>query len=156
MRIVAPAFTPGEFVGCQSLALAVLALEVIAIGLKRIVDRARNGRWRIALAANHSFKLSFTVRSGTTRVRHRKMAEFPLAWSGTDANPQVKPMDRWAEPLISQAYLAAVCRSMPSALAALRLMTSSNFTGAWTGRSAGLLPLRIRSTYEAARRCISA
>ena len=34
----------------------------------------------------------------------------------------------------------------PSALAALRLMTSSNFTGAWTGRSAGLLPLRIRST----------
>jgi hypothetical protein len=33
------------------------------------------------------------VRSGTTRVRHRKMAEFALARSGIDAKPQVKPMD---------------------------------------------------------------
>ena len=31
----------------------------------------------------------------------------------------------------------------PSALAVLRLMTSSNVVGCWTGRSAGLAPLRI-------------
>ena len=31
----------------------------------------------------------------------------------------------------------------PSALAVLRLITSSNFVGCWTGRSAGLAPLRI-------------
>ena len=31
----------------------------------------------------------------------------------------------------------------PSALAVLRLMTSSNLVGCWTGRSAGLAPLRI-------------
>src|SRR5262249_16806005 len=37
-------------------------------------------------------------------------------------------------------------RSMPSALAALRLMTSSRLTGSCTGRSAGAAPLRIRST----------
>src|SRR5262245_56346681 len=37
-------------------------------------------------------------------------------------------------------------RSMLSALAALRLMTSSRLTGSCTGRSAGLAPLRIRST----------
>ena len=34
----------------------------------------------------------------------------------------------------------------PSALAALRLMTNSNFVGACTGRSAGFSPLRMRST----------
>jgi len=34
--------------------------------------------------------------------------------------------------------------SMPSALAVLRLTTSSYFVGAWTGRSAGFSPLRMR------------
>jgi hypothetical protein len=38
----------------------------------------------------------------------------------------------------------------PRALAVLRLITSSNLVGCWTGRSAGLAPLRMRSTYEAA------
>jgi hypothetical protein len=36
--------------------------------------------------------------------------------------------------------------SSPSALAVLRLSTNSNLTGACTGRSAGLAPLRMRST----------
>src|SRR5262249_11905153 len=36
--------------------------------------------------------------------------------------------------------------SRPSAFAVLRLMTSSYFVGACTGRSAGFSPLRIRST----------
>jgi len=36
--------------------------------------------------------------------------------------------------------------SRPSALAVLRLMTSSYLVGACTGRSAGLAPLRMRST----------
>jgi hypothetical protein len=31
----------------------------------------------------------------------------------------------------------------PSALAVFKLTTSSNFVGCWTGRSAGLAPLRI-------------
>jgi hypothetical protein len=35
---------------------------------------------------------------------------------------------------------------MPSAFAVLRLMTSAYFVGACTGRSAGLSPLRIRSS----------
>ncbi len=34
----------------------------------------------------------------------------------------------------------------PSAFAVLRLMTSSNFVGSSTGRSDGLVPLRILST----------
>src|SRR5262249_49370162 len=38
----------------------------------------------------------------------------------------------------------------PSALAVLRLMTSSNLVGCSTGRSAGFAPLRIWSAYRAA------
>jgi hypothetical protein len=34
----------------------------------------------------------------------------------------------------------------PRALAVLALMTSSNFTGAWTGSSLGLAPFKMRST----------
>src|SRR5262249_46041153 len=34
----------------------------------------------------------------------------------------------------------------PSARAVLRLITNSNLVGCWTGRSAGLAPLRITST----------
>src|SRR5262249_33868177 len=40
----------------------------------------------------------------------------------------------------------------PRALAVLRLMTRSYLVGACTGRSAGFSPLRMRSTYPAARR----
>src|SRR6266849_6152224 len=42
-----------------------------------------------------------------------------------------------------------------SAVAVLRLITSSNFVSCSTGRSAGLAPLRILSTYSAACRNIS-
>ena len=38
---------------------------------------------------------------------------------------------------------------MPSALAVLRLITSSNFVVSWTGRSPGFSPLSMRSTYVA-------
>src|SRR5262249_1946808 len=43
--------------------------------------------------------------------------------------------------------------SRPSALAVLRLITSSYFVGACTGRSAGFSPLRMRSMYLAACLC---
>jgi len=45
--------------------------------------------------------------------------------------------------------------SMPRALAVLRLITSSNLVGCSTGNSAGLEPLRMRSTYAAVRRKLS-
>ena len=41
---------------------------------------------------------------------------------------------------------ASAARSRPSALAVLRLITSSYLVGACTGRSAGFSPLRMRST----------
>src|SRR5215475_9201290 len=40
----------------------------------------------------------------------------------------------------------------PICLAVLRLITNSNFVGCSTGRSAGLAPFKILSTYVAARR----
>src|SRR5215471_14882435 len=42
--------------------------------------------------------------------------------------------------------------SRPSSLAVLRLITNLYLVGAWTGRSAGFSPLRMRSTYPAAPR----
>src|SRR5262249_7292861 len=39
----------------------------------------------------------------------------------------------------------------PSALAVLRLTVSSNFVGCSIGRSAGRIPCKIRSTYQAPR-----
>src|SRR5262245_23821139 len=44
----------------------------------------------------------------------------------------------------------------PSALAVLRLITSSNLVGCSTGRSADLVPFRILSTKTAARLKVSA
>src|SRR5262249_53492544 len=44
----------------------------------------------------------------------------------------------------------------PSALAVLRLMTNSSLVDCSTGKSAGLAPLKILSTYVAARRKLSA
>src|SRR5262249_55349428 len=49
----------------------------------------------------------------------------------------------------------AVGTSRPSALAALRLRMNWNFDARSIGRSAGLAPLRIRSTKEAARRKVA-
>ena len=43
----------------------------------------------------------------------------------------------------------------PSALAVLRLTTSSNVVGCWTGRSAGFVPLRMRPVYSPASRVIA-
>jgi hypothetical protein len=43
----------------------------------------------------------------------------------------------------------------PRAVAAFKLITNSNLTGAWTGSSLGFAPLRTRSTYVAARRKLS-
>ena len=45
--------------------------------------------------------------------------------------------------------------SRPSALAVLRLISMSNLVGCSTGRSAGFAPLKILSTYSAARRSMT-
>src|SRR6516162_6235943 len=63
-------------------------------------------------------------------------------------------------PLHSITSSAVICMISgtvrPSALAVFKLMTSWYLVGACTGRSAGVSPLRMRSTYEAERRTMSA
>src|SRR5262249_10416240 len=44
----------------------------------------------------------------------------------------------------------------PMCFAVCRLITNSNFAGCWTGRSAGLAPFRILSTYQDTSRMFSA
>src|SRR5262249_5295206 len=73
-----------------------------------------------------------------------------------------RPCDRAAEEGDERAAFHSITSSVrassemggssPRALAVLRLMTSSNLVACWTGRSPGFSPLRMRSTYDAARR----
>ena len=45
----------------------------------------------------------------------------------------------------SASAVKSIGTASPRALAVLELMTSSNFTGAWTGSSLGLAPFKMRS-----------
>jgi hypothetical protein len=55
--------------------------------------------------------------------------------------------------ITSSAATSRVCGTVsPNDLAVLRLMTNSNLVGYWIGSSAGLVPRKMRSTYDAARR----
>jgi hypothetical protein len=68
--------------------------------------------------------------------------------------PQCAPHTYW---ITSSAWKRSVGGMVrPRAFAVFRLMTSSNFMGCSTGRSAGLAPFRILSTNVAARRISSA
>src|SRR5262245_17819109 len=85
--------------------------------------------------------------------------------SRCEDSPERRQRDRQGEPVSERAgtgwshyWITSSARSSsdggivrPSALAVLRLMTSSNLVGCSTGRSAGLAPFRIWSTYVAPR-----
>ncbi len=80
--------------------------------------------------ANHRHRR--LLRARRERPRHRRAAE---------PRDELPP----SHSITSSARPSSVGgMSRPSALAVLRLMTSSNFVGCWTGRSAGFSPLRIR------------
>ena len=64
-----------------------------------------------------------------------------------DQRDELTASDVHAHSMTSSARASSVSGTlMPSALAVLRLITSSYFVGACTGRSAGFSPLRMRST----------
>ena len=66
------------------------------------------------------------------------------------AHPRAPAPAYWTT---SSAWIRSVGENViPRAFAALRLSTNSNFMGCSTGRSAGLAPFKILSTYSAARR----
>ena len=78
-----------------------------------------------------------------------------VATSGhaTAAPPSSVMNSRRSHSITSSARASSVGGiSRPSALAVLRLITSSNRSGAWTGSPLGFSPSRMRSTYDAACR----
>src|SRR5262249_33786112 len=113
------------------------------------------------LVQRRSHRLRFHI--ALTDVRKHAEAAHLLALLRSYANrPRrraTEQCDELAAPdhsITSSARASSICgTSSPSALAVLRLMTSSYLVGACTGRSAGFSPLRMRSTYVAARRKLS-
>ena len=59
-----------------------------------------------------------------------------------DTNDHPQPVVATCQSIRSADTLSTTGISSPSALAVLRLMTNSNLADCWTGRSAGLAPLR--------------
>src|SRR5262245_7252671 len=81
------------------------------------------------------------LRSCRQRQRHRRAAE------------QGDELAASHHSITSSARASSVGGTVkPRVLAVLRLIASWYFVGCCTGRSAELSPLRMRSTYEAARR----
>jgi ABC transporter substrate binding protein len=71
----------------------------------------------------------------------------PLGRRATEQRDELASLQLCGHSITSSARASTVGgSSRPSALAVLRLMTSSYFVGACTGKSAGFSPLRMRST----------
>src|SRR5262249_6325725 len=79
----------------------------------------------------------------------RPRREWPRGGSTAEKRDELAPPHSTTSSAISRKSREIV---RPSAFAVLRLMISSNFVGACTGRSAGFSPLRMRSIYPAAKR----
>jgi len=112
--------------------------------------------------------MRFHTASARSRRSHRprnllrtgRSRRFSMAWEAYHESlplaPAMERIDGLVHPYDNDAYTYWIISSArsrtdcglvrPSALAVLRLMTSSNLIGCWTGRSPGLKPLRILST----------
>jgi hypothetical protein len=110
-------------------------------GVGGLLDQpTRRGRWRRAEVRREGrcHDVRFTPKSGHVQCTRR----CPLcANSGHHATYSITSL------AVASSDDGTV---RPSALAVLRLITSSYLFGACTGRSAGFSPFRIRSTYSAA------
>ena len=142
--------------------LALLALPVLVAFYRRAQLRRRVEAAAFATAA---LEPSVAPRRPGWR-RHVPMAAALLALAAlvvAAAKPQrtvAVPVEHASVMLATALMTYSMTRSArsrsdpgivsPSALAVLRLITMSNFLGCSTGRSPGLAPLRILSTYAAA------
>src|SRR5262249_5212398 len=85
--------------------------------------------------------------------RHRRLLRSRRKWPRRRAADQRDEMAARGHSITSSARASNIGGIwMPSALAVLRLITSSYLVGFCTGRLAGFSPFRMRSTYPAARR----
>src|SRR5262249_27496841 len=117
------AFDPAEFV------------QPLHKGGDRLADHRRRGPAK----EPDSWQLRRLPRARRERPRGRRAAE---------QRDKLATLDLCAHSITSSAIASSDGGTVrPSVFAVLRLMTSSNFVGCITGRSAGLAPLRIRPTY---------
>jgi hypothetical protein len=104
-----------------------------ARGRAPAVPRRRDWLTEVALYANKP----------TRRTRSACSAR---ATSGHATAPPSPAMKSRRHSITSSARARSIgARSRPRAFAVLRFIDSSNLAGAWTGRSAGFAPLRMRS-----------
>src|SRR5262249_30169974 len=128
----------------ESIELAVCPAEfnrnVLAVNVTCFVQRPAERCYQAGIRSKRAttqetdHRRRRLLRAGHQRPHHRRASE---------------KLDELAPPhsITSSARDSSDCGTeRPSALAALRLMTSSYFVGARTGRSPGFSPLRMRST----------
>ena len=88
------------------------------------------------------FVFGIAAASRNTRLQ---AARCDLTWAGLAPADRASFAGAFPHSITSSARASSVGgTSRPSAFAVLRLMTSSNLVGAWTGRSLGFAPLRMR------------
>src|SRR5262244_4152476 len=150
----------------------------VSLGFSRGLREERAHEWTKGLAtARRACKLALLVLPNRQGESHRTLAFVAVVFvhghRGSSDSPAPRSVTRtkrsdniaFRSPGKSQCatyWMISSTRANndggivnPSALAVLRLMTSSNVVGCSTGRSPGLAPLKILSTYEAARRSTS-
>src|SRR5262249_50703266 len=86
-----------------------------------------------------------------TDHRHRRLLrarhERPRSGCAAEQRDECAPLHLRGHSMTSSARASSVSGTVrPSALAVLRLITSSNFVGCITGKSAGLVPFKILPT----------
>jgi hypothetical protein len=133
------AFDPGGTTMPRIAALHMLRSTMKTVSAHHFVAQSHTPRTRCV-----RFVFGVTAASRNTRFQ---AARYGLAWA------RLSPADRasfaWRLPSsITSSARASIVGGISkwSVRAVLRLITNSNFVGCWTGRSAGLAPLRIIST----------
>ena len=106
-----------------------------------------------------SFSLSRSTRHSTTTLApsHLSTTSFHPSLVSLLNPKSPNPLPLTPHCITLSARASTFCGMVtPICFAVLRLITSSNSVGCCTGKSAGLAPFRILSTYPATRRLLSA
>jgi hypothetical protein len=94
---------------------------------------------------NRCVRFVFGVAAASRNTRFQA-ARYGLTWAGLAPADRISFAGAFLHSITSSARASSVGgMSMPSALAVLTLITSSNFVDRWIGRSPGFSPLRMRA-----------
>jgi hypothetical protein len=94
---------------------------------------------------NRCVRFVFGVAAASRNTRFQA-ARYGLTWAGLAPADRISFAGAFHHSITSSARASSVGgMSMPSALAVLTLITSSNFVDRWIGRSPGFSPLRMRA-----------